>query len=531
MRRRCYQTPSLPFRSPPHQVSSRLAPSCHAKNTPLASCPEHLQEGTSAHSRRYLAIHFPYLATDGLGSGPLALWSTSRGRRVLTAVNPEAAVRGVSIGQSVADALTRIPNLRILPDTLEHRPARLSRLARWALAFTPLVAPVAPDGLLLDITGCAHLAGGETPLRERIIEGLGSLGYTAHAAIASTPTAALLLARAGLNIAVPPGSETTCLSPLSLDLLRVPADILAALQAMGIRQIGDLLAQPRDALIRRFGQPLREALQALSGDPSPPLSSISPRPKREAALSFASPIATQEAIEAAAETLTKTVCRSLEQYDEGARRFVLRAKRTDRSCQEIVIGTGEPSRDPAHLFHLFRNKLGALRPDHGFERFLVRAEQLTPLPARQRDFHSGKEDLAALLDRLAQRVKLWRPKPCESHLPERAIERVSVFTEVRTPPDWPRRIHPVRLLRRPCSIEAIALLPDAPPRRIRWNGRWHTILSAEGPDRVEAEWWRDPPDRPMREYFHIMSTTGQRLWVCRVGTGRASSWYLHGIDA
>ena len=90
---------------------------------------------------------------------------------------------------------------------------------------------------------------------------------------------------------------------------------------------------------------------------------------------------------------------------------------------------------------------------------------------------------------------------------------------------------PVRLLRRPEPVEVVAALPDGPPARVTWRGRALRVLRAEGPERIAPEWWRDPPDRPVRDYWRLEVGGGERFWLCRVGASCAdapAAWFLHG---
>jgi protein ImuB len=142
-----------------------------------------------------------------------------------------------------------------------------------------------------------------------------------------------------------------------------------------------------------------------------------------------------------------------------------------------------------------------------------------------------REELAQLLDRLSQRLPVWRLTPHASHWPERAMQRIGAFEEVEDVPGWAAKPRPVRLLRRPPFIGAMALLPDAPPSLLRIGRASHRVLRAEGPERFEPEWWRDRPDRRLRDYYRVELTSGVRLWVCRIGLvepGEEARWALHG---
>jgi len=121
--------------------------------------------------------------------------------------------------------------------------------------------------------------------------------------------------------------------------------------------------------------------------------------------------------------------------------------------------------------------------------------------------------------------------PRESHIPERAVTAVAPFAEGQAsawPPLPPR---PLRLFQRPHPVEAMALLPNHPPVMFRWQSRLHRIRRAEGPERLEPEWWRpEDESRRWRDYFRVEGEDGRRFWLFREGLPPEDGrWYLHGL--
>jgi transposase-like protein len=98
---------------------------------------------------------------------------------------------------------------------------------------------------------------------------------------------------------------------------------------------------------------------------------------------------------------------------------------------------------------------------------------------------------------------------------------------------------PVRLSRRPVPLAAVGLSPGRSVPLLRWDhgGPAYRVYAAEGPERIEPEWWRDRPGRPARDYWRMELASGARFWVCRValaapdGGGRDDRWFLHGLFA
>jgi protein ImuB len=494
--------------------------------------------------RRFLALHLPLLGTDRIRqrepellAAPLATWTTQGNRRILIGV--DAPSTALHAGQALADAQAMHPDLILRPADPAADLAFLDRLALWALRFTPLSASDPPAGLVLDVTGCTDLFGGEAALLTLVAGSLMHGGVTARAVIAGLAEAAAVLARAGRHgLVVVPGRERAAIAILSLGDLRLPDEQLAGLHRLGLQRIGDLLRQPRAPLARRFGRTLLDTLDALTGDRPRVLQPVRPQAEFTEALNFPEPIVTRPSIDRALDTLLERLCRALGEAGRGARKVTLRAFRVDRDVQEVTIGTGLAVRAPAHLRRLFAEKLERLEPNLGFERITLQADVTNVLDAAQSGMDVGvsnarqrQEEVAQLLDRLSQRVKVRRLAATESHWPERSVVRVGPFDPVADTPALSPLPAPVRLLNRPVPLTVVAEVPDGPPARVRLDGKVHKVAWADGPERLEPEWWRDPPDRLARDYYRVELDTGARLWIGRTGSfqpDEAARWFLHG---
>jgi protein ImuB len=238
--------------------------------------------------------------------------------------------------------------------------------------------------------------------------------------------------------------------------------------------------------------------------------------------------------------LLEDFCAGLRQAGLGARRVALTAWRVDGTVQEVVIGTGLAMREPAHLRRLFAERLERLEPDLGFERMALEARATAPMAAGiqtglgiggRRDEAATAVALAQLLDRLRQRQRLrvQRVIPVASHWPERSIAALDPHgTPLAMPSGWAARPWPVLLLRRPAPLEAVALLPEELPSLLRWRGMAHRLHRAEGPLRLEPEWWRTRPGLLRRDYYRVELASGVRLWIYRTGSLNGPRWWLHG---
>jgi protein ImuB len=517
---------------------------------------------------------------------PFATVIVAGGKQLLAAVNPAAAAKGIAPGLPLADALSFLPGLATRPAEPAADEAALYRLAEWCGRYSPWTAPDfsqnhGHDGVKIEVTGSAHLWGGEAELAADLSRRLARQGIVHRLAIADTIGAAWGLARYAAREAAPlivaPEKTREALAPLPVAALRLDPAIVHGLRRVGLRRVGDVIKMPRDALARRFGEDITRRLDQALGDLPEPLSPIGEVPSRRVRLSFAEPISDQADLARAVERLTQDLVTRLAREGMGARRLTLGFHRIDGRVEPIRIGTARPSRDPVHLAKLMIGKLDTVDPGLGIEdailaAFVVEAlapEQLeTPLlraaappPSPAGESWGGgfltSTSFAPLFDRIGAKLgpdALGRLEARESHIPERASIAVPITEsdafkepprpplggEGHPPPTKPPR--PVRLFAPPEPIEAVMwIVPDDPPSRFTWRCRPHRVAQADGPERIAEEWWQPDgqlidgagaPDA-IRDYYRVEDETGRRFWLFRAGLpgDPPPRWFLHGVFA
>jgi protein ImuB len=475
---------------------------------------------------------------------PFVFVTALAGRRVITAANATAASEGIAPGMGLSDARMLRPDLDAAMADFPGDAAALARLARWCNRFSPWTAPHGSDGIFLDVTGCAHLFGGEAGLAEQVIARLAHQGVTGRVAIATTLGAAWAMSRFGPKPAavIPPHETHRALADLPVAALRLEPPIITLLAELGLRRIGELTALPRAALVARCGESAALRLDQASGLAPEPLSPLPPKKRPWLRRSFAEPLLRTEDIAMATRTVLEEFCRHLAKENLGVRKLALMLYRVDNRIEEAAIGTAMPSRDPRHLWRLLEERLPYLDPGLGIEDLVLMAPETEALAPLQPGFAGGvassgageAADLAALIDRLSQRLgveAVVRPRLQESHLPERAVRFLPAFHHgaARAVLSSGKR-RPIRLLRRPEPIEAMALVPDDPPLLFRWRGRAHHVRRADGPERIAAEWWREVAEP--RDYYRVEDEDGRRFWLYRSGLYRPEirpHWFLHGF--
>ena len=198
--------------------------------------------------------------------------------------------------------------------------ALLESIADWCLRYTPLVACDAPDGLLLDISGCAHLYGGEDALVADLSGRLEAAGFAYRVAIAGSIGAAWAAAHYGEPGNYPCGDERKLLAPLPLAALRLDGGTVAALARVGLKRIGDIVDLPRAPLTARFGAELLRQLDRALGQEHEPLTPRLPVAPYVAEQRFAEPIAREEDVLGSVARLAGRLQVALERRGDGARR-------------------------------------------------------------------------------------------------------------------------------------------------------------------------------------------------------------------
>jgi protein ImuB len=541
--------------------------------------------------RRFLSLWLPRLATDRARRlnrvdkrTPLAAVARINNAERLVGVDAEAARLGLSPGLSLADARARLPVLVAVEAAPAEEARLLERLCDWCSRFTPLAALDGVDGLMLDISGVAHLFEGEAALVEDCLKRLAAQGIAAVAGVAGNPRAASALARFSSQKIAPEILSDKAFAKLFHDLplaaLGLDDKTVGDMARAGLRLIGDIALRPRAPITARFGPIPMARLDALKGLER---SSIAPRfmpPDFCAERRFASPVQTLEAIEATLRKLADDLVVLLERQAKGARAIELSLYRVDGDVRRIRVGASRPLNEARAIARLFAERLASPHEDAidaGFGVDLMRlsclaAEPLAPSQVELDRAHEAERAraLADLIDRLSARLgarAVTRHTLVEAHLPEQAeaaapatlgearlcIEREGgrhceersdeAIQKSGAPAPGLLRFarndgsniapaRPLRLFVRPEPIEAVAEVPDGPPLRFRWRRVLHDVAAIEGPERIAAPWWRRP-DAPTRDYFRAEDSQGRRFWLYREGLwGRETlraKWFVHGV--
>ncbi len=517
-------------------------------------------------ARRYLALWFPFLPLDRLRIARPDLWATQqgpcaivepvRGAMRLVTSDADALAIGLTAGMTLADARAREPGLVVFDADPHADQDWLERLCDGCARYTPSVAVDAPQGLMLDISGCAHLWGGEEALVRDVADRLERHGMRVRHALAGSPEGAHALARFA---SAPAADEEGALRRLPVEALGLDEDSLVALRRAGLRIIGDLAARPASILAARFGEDAVDALHRLLGLGHRPLAPRRPRPIVRIERRFAEPVGSTAYALKALEAMVEEAGERLGERGQGGRRFEIIFFRTDGLAFPLRIETSLPLRDAASIMRLAQERIDSLSdpidPGFGFDMLRLTVPQAEPMAPTQLALEGGEvrreEAVAALVDRLSVRVgrgRIQRLEPRDSHIPEQA-QLALPAVESRAPVSWPKLaepgdppMRPIHLFDPPQPVEVVAQVPDGPPHRFRWRRTVHEVTRFEGPERIAPEWWKAKDGAIegegaglTRDYYRIEDARGRRYWIFRhglYGTEVAHPrWYIHGLFA
>ena len=506
---------------------------------------------------------------------PLATVAAQAGAVRIAAANTAAQNAGIDPGLSLPDARAVVPTLKVIDADPGADKTCLGRLLVWVRRYTPWVSlePLDERGgasLWLDITGCAHLFGGEQATLDDFAIRLERLGFASRLGLADTPgaawAAAHCVARETVPAIVPEGKQRTHLAGVPVSALRLSLRPLDTLTRLGVRTLTDLFALPRAPLTRRFGQEVCLRLDQFTGRVDEPLSPDIERLPYVAHMAFPEPIGRTEDVEAALRALLESLCQRLEKDRKGARRMTFELFCVDNTSERLQVGTGQPVRRPEHLFRLFREKLDGVDAGFGIEFFLLTVTATDPLDVEQEAVFqdttdhvaapvSAGRELALLIDRLEGRLgtgRVVRPRVRAVHIPERAAGLVPALNankdhtvvlqdreagllhsdRIRIRPGT----RPVYLLPKPEPINPLPIQLDTPRIKtvplpgFQWRRSTYRLTAAEGPERIAGRWWQGllPLDRSddgapyfalcedggaVRDYWRVESEAGERLWV------------------
>ncbi|MGL5166838.1 MAG: Y-family DNA polymerase [Afipia sp.] len=530
-----------------------------------------MTRASSVNRRRILSLWLPRLPTDRLkrlpgdaapdDAHPCVVVAKLNNALQIAALNDAAASIGLEVGLPLANARAVCPDVQVFDADAAADAQLLGDIADWCDRFTPLVALDPPYGLFLDISGCAHLFGGEAGMLRMVCAALERQGFIVNAAIASTPVCARTMTRAVRSCIVPDGEEARAVHSLPVFALGADDAITRGLRRAGLKTIGDVASRAPHEITARFGAAFTSLLQQALGQTEVPISPRKPLPDFMVEKRFPEPVATDTVIAAILSRLAQMLVAAMDKQGKGARRLEASFFRTDGAVRTITVEAGQPVTKVHVVDRLFRERLDALAdpldPGFGFDLIRLSAIRVEIVVQEQRDFDTRVQDndeVAALIDRLAARIggrRVVVHLPQDTHIPERAeiAAPAQQYLASASVAQWSGRVEsepplrPLRLFERPEEIKVTAAaVPDGPPPRFTWRRATHAVVRVEGPERIAMEWWKREKATLTRDYFRVEDAAGLRFWIYRDGLYGSElvtekgehvqpKWFVHGLFA
>ena len=543
-------------------------------------------------SRRIIAIWFPYIGAERILrktqhtlENPIVVVAKRSQSEIISSISAAAQYKGLFVGQSLRDASSICPHLFVETQDLYAETQFLKGICRWSSKFSPWVAPEGNTGLIMDITGCSHLFGGENKMINYILLAYDEIGLTTKIGCADTVGAAWALSRYSektlqnyrngdaieqearatrsrsakrslreipnnLKITkssnyfiAPTGKIRQSISNLPVAALRLEIQTENTLAQLGLRQIGDIINQPRASLNRRFGLSLLKRVDQALGSLPEPISPLQPELSFGVRISFPDPIGLKSDIIAGLDRILYRLCSNLKKKDLGTQKVLLQAFRTDNTLSSLEVGLAQPSNSFKHIRDLMIIKLDDLDIQFGIDILRLEAIRTEVLNKSKHIGHVLVSERNAsriekninpenLISKLGVRIGLeniTRLCPAKSNIPEKTYTILSAAWS-EPAKDWPepKSYRPIQLW-----VPEIINAPDKPNplSEFKWRGKiWH-ITESYGPERISPEWWLDEPKwrSGVRDYWFVQCDTGDRLWIYYAHGGLMSSgWFCHG---
>ncbi|MGC3938975.1 Y-family DNA polymerase [Roseobacter sp. EG26] len=483
--------------------------------------------------RRVVSLWFPRLASSRVLrryplDGPFALTIKQNNANRLYCLNAEATQQGLHQGMPYSDARAFCPDLQTALADLPQDQRFLQILRRWAIRYCPWVGLEGRDGLVLDVSGSAHIFGGEEGMLSDMRARLMRAGLSVQIGLADTRGAAWALAHHGEGVASP-GEMLPALQTLPVAALRLDEKTSVALTRLGLRKIGDLAAAPRALLTRRFGPDVLMRLDQALGQQPEEIMPLADPPHYGVRMTLPDPIGLVSDVMAGTERLLIQLCAKLKAQEMGARVLAVTLRRVDQDQQEVELRLARPLRDPHRILPLFERGLAGVDAGFGIDQLRLEATQVEALPVRQisHTLERGKDQLDDLISRLGTRIGLeniQRFLPADSHIPERSfIIAPAAYCEPQSgwasPNPRPLCLFPP---------EPIAASGPHPPEQFRWRRMFLTTGRATGPERIAPEWWLEDDSwrSGLRDYWRVDTIQGRRLWLFY--TPQNPGWFVQG---
>ncbi|MEE4946633.1 DNA polymerase Y family protein [Pseudomonas alliivorans] len=466
----------------------------------------------------WACVLLPQLALDGVmrrhtdPDEPLALISGSAQRRVLQAVNPAARALGLRPGQSLSAAQALASGFVMVPYDPSETERLQQLLAAWAYGFSSNVSLKYPRVLLMEIESSLKLFGPWPVFEARLREELTGLGFRHRIVVAPNPIAARMLANMhdGLSIDCPHDLRRT-LEQMPVDRIGLGREVATALARMGLRNVRQVLALPRDTLARRFPASVLQHIDTLLGERPVALECYMPPDFFDLRIELNFDVESHQALLFPLKRLIADLAMFLTGRDSGVQRFALHLEHVDGPDTVMQVGLLSAERDASMLFELARGRLEQVLVGSPVRAVRLLAQDLPDFVPTHRTLFDEREQQTLPWEQLRERLRARLGDESVSGLRALADHRPECAWRPATESRVIAQVHghprPGWLLHQPQPLPA------------------HTARIVAGPERIESGWWDGGDVR--RDYYLVETLNGQRAWAYRK-VGENGELLLHG---
>lgn len=454
----------------------------------------------------------------------------------MAALTPAARQAGVTPGMRRAGAAAIAPGVELLPRQAQAEADALQGAALALLQYTPEIALVDGDTVLLNVGASLMFFRGPRALSRRVAATLRALDLRVSLGMAPTATGAWLLARrAGRGVP----RRTLKLPTLARRLDALPLSLLPQAQGrrnwlddIGCHTLAHLRALPRAGLQRRSAPDLLQALDAAYGQTPELYRWLEPPNQFSRRIELMDYMEHTDAVLAVAGRLAEQLGGWLTARQLAVRRVVLSMDhergRHARPPTELEVALAQPIWQASQLLHLLREKLNHFTLEAPVIAVTLHAPDTVEQPAASTTLFpepgGTAADHARLLDLLVARLgrdRVRHARPTPDHRPEAA----NAWTDALAAPERPAPLPP--LLDRPFWLLEIPQPLKLSGHRPHYGGQ--ALRLKRGPERIESGWW--DPALTVRDYFVAEDAAGARYWIYRERDAEDARWFLHGLYA
>ena len=446
--------------------------------------------------------------------------------------------------------------------SLRRRPgaAETDALVAVARDFSPRYEVHSADLVVIDVSGLERLLGPARVIGEELRAAVAARGISAHVALASTQTAATILAhtRPGLTV-IAPGGEADALAPIAVGILasvdvgrqqaagvqHTAQVILQTCGRWGIRTLGELAALPDAELVSRFGRHAVAWQMIARGIDRQPLVPTLDEERFAASLDLEWPIEGLEPLSFVLTRLLEPLCTRLERRDRGAAVLHVLLDLVGGGSHVRRLELPTPIRDVRALRTLALLDLESHSPDAAIDRVRIVVD---PTPGRVLQHalftraQPTPEQLSTLLARLAAVMgqdRVGAAAMLDTYRP--GAFAMTPFATVhsggeRTGGSATGLVSALRRCRQPVPAR-VAVDAEGRPVRVTTDRRGYAggaVTATAGPWRTSGDWWMASGQSPRqgegfwdRDEWEVALGDGA---VYRIFRDRATDgWYIDAI--